>query len=198
MKKIILILSICFFIISFIKGWYNDQIFDTLFIFIFIPNLLLMISFNILFIISFIKFIKEKSYVNIISIFVLVLSVILALVFPFRKAKVLYELDKYESPRLEIINMIKTGKLKVKDETRNIVLPDDYKKYSTSGQVYLYQDDKGGEVVGFWVYRGIQSGSVLLIYSADKEDLIKVNETGHPIVKIEKLKDNWFYVITDY
>lgn len=52
--------------------------------------------------------------------------------------------------------------------------------------------------VSFWVFRGMQSGSAELIYSTGGEKIIETNETGHPIISIEKLKDNWYYVITDY
>lgn len=40
----------------------------------------------------------------------------------------------------------------------------------------------------------MSSGSVTLIYSDDGEKLINEIESGHPIVKIDKLKDNWYYV----
>ncbi|MBQ6546952.1 MAG: hypothetical protein IJL74_03020 [Bacilli bacterium] len=94
--------------------------------------------------------------------------------------------------------MIKSGKLKSKDENGNVVLPNKYKKYSISGEVVEYQNDKEGQVIAFWVFRGIQSGSTQLMYSTGGEDLIKENETGHPIIKIEKLKNNWYLVTTDY
>ena len=48
------------------------------------------------------------------------------------------------------------------------------------------------------MFRGMQSGSAELIYSTGGEKIIETNETGHPIISIEKLKDNWYYVITDY
>ena len=40
----------------------------------------------------------------------------------------------------------------------------------------------------------MQSGSTQLMYSTGGEKLIKANETVHPIIEIEKLKDNWYYV----
>ena len=44
----------------------------------------------------------------------------------------------------------------------------------------------------------MQSGSKQLIYSTGGKELIKNNETGHPIVNIKKLRGNWYYVETDY
>ncbi|MBQ7031423.1 MAG: hypothetical protein IJN13_03515 [Bacilli bacterium] len=93
--------------------------------------------------------------------------------------------------------MIEDNKLKV-DDLGNVKLPNKYKKVSTSGEVAVYQNDEDGKVVAFWIFRGMQSGSVQLIYSTGGEELIMDNETGHPIVSIDKLKDNWYYVVTNY
>lgn len=118
--------------------------------------------------------------------------------FPYREVKTRYELDKYEPERLQIIKMIEKGQLKPKDEIGNISLPNKYKKYSISDEVFLYQNNEKGQVVGFWVFRGMLSGSTELIYSSGGKKLIKTNETNHRITKIKKLKDKWYYVETDY
>lgn len=46
--------------------------------------------------------------------------------------------------------------------------------------------------------RGVLSGSVQLMYSSGDDALIYKNETGHKITYVEKLKDNWYLVETDY
>lgn len=196
-KYWLLIISILFFILSFIKSWYSDLLLDKLFIFYIIPNLLLFILFNFLYIFSLVKIIKEHKLINIICIILLLCAVLLFIFFPFRKAKTNYELKRYEKARLEIVNKILCNKLKP-DDLGNVKLPKGYKKYSISGEVTIYQNDKEGQVICFWIFRGVQTGSVELIYSTGGEKLIKDNETGHPIVNIEKLKDNWYYVETDY
>jgi hypothetical protein len=38
----------------------------------------------------------------------------------------------------------------------------------------------------------------MLIYSTSGEELIKANESGHPIIDIKHLNNNWYYVETDY
>lgn len=93
--------------------------------------------------------------------------------------------------------MIKNNELKF-DEIGNVTLPNKYKKLSTSGQVFIYQNSDKEQVIGFWVFRGVFSGSLEVIYSTGGENLIKSNDKGHSITKIEKLKDNWYYVETDY
>lgn len=93
--------------------------------------------------------------------------------------------------------MVEDKKLET-DEFGNVDLPYKYKKVSISGEVFVFQNDEEGQVIGFWALRGVQSGSVQLIYSTGGEKLIRDNETGHPIISIDKLKDNWYYLITDY
>ena len=93
--------------------------------------------------------------------------------------------------------MVRNHKLQ-KDERGNIILPKKYKKISTSGEVHVYQNGENGVVIGFYIYRGIMSGSIELIYSSTDESLIYANESGHPISEIIKLKDHWYYVVTNY
>ena len=191
-----LFISIIILILSVVKSWYSNQLIDLLFVFYFIPNLILFLLFNFC-LVNSIKKIKEKFYINYINLIILLISVLLFIFFPFREFKVKYELDKFEDERLKIIEKITNYELKI-DEIGNVKLPKEYKRYSTSGEVFAYQNNEEGQVIGFWILRGIQSGSVELIYSTGGEDLIRKNETGHPITKIEKLKENWFYVETDY
>ena len=191
------ILSILILIFSFIKCWYSDYLLNLLFVFYIILDLILLIGyFKCL--ITNVRNLKQKiSVVNILTTIILVIIAILVLFFPFRDVKIKYELNLYEEDRLEVINMIKNNELK-SDEIGNVTLPNKYKKISTSGQVFVYQNNDEGQVVGFWVFRGILSGSIKVIYSNGGEDLIKSNEEGHSITKIEKLKHNWYYVEMDY
>ena len=186
-KYILLIISVIVMILSFLNSWFSDQLLDSLFMFALIPSLILFVGWIICLLLSITKLIKDKSVFNIISLIVVSLTALLVLFFPFREVKVRLELNLYEEERLEIIKMIEDNKL-----------PDKYKKVSTSGEVAVYQNDEDGKVVVFWVFRGMQSGSVQLIYSTGGEQLIIDNETGHPIVNVDKLKDNWYYVVTDY
>ena len=197
-KSIILIIfSFIFLVTSFFNSWYSDQIFDSLFLLALVSNIVLMILFNVLMILSIVLIVKNKIYSNFISVIILLTSIVLFLCFPFREIKVKYEVNAYEKQRLEIIELIKIEKLKA-DEYGNVSLPKKYKIYSVSGEVYLYQNNEEGQVIGFWVFRGMVSGSIELIYSTGGEELIKANESGHPITKIEQLKDKWYLVEKDY
>ena len=198
MKKYkLLIISVIVMILSFLNSWYSDQLFNILFVLYLIPVLILFISWVTCLILSIKKIIKERNIISFATFGIVILTALLIIFFPFREAKVKLELYIYEDDRLEIIKMIDDNELKV-DEYGNVALPLKYWKTSSSGEVHVYQNDVNGKVIGFWVFRGIQSGSRELIYSTGGEKLIRDNEGGHPIVSIEKLKENWYYVDTDY
>lgn len=49
---------------------------------------------------------------------------------------------------------------------------------------------------GFLVKQGM---NYLVDYLADGgEEQIRDNESGHPVVSVESLGGNWYYVVTDY
>ena len=197
-KHILLIMSIILLMVSFTVAWYSDYLFNQIFVLVIPLYVLLFACFIVLLVLSIKRIVKQKEYSNYITFAVLALIVVLVVFFPFRNAKVKYELNRFEPDRLEIVEMIKTGELQPKDEIGNVVLPLGYGRLSSDGEVFVYQNDENGQVIGFWVFRGMLSGSIQLIYSSGGEDLIWANETGHPITKIERLKENWFYVETDY
>ena len=192
-----LILSILILIFSFIKCWYADYLLNLLFVFYIILDLILLISYFIC-LITNIQSLKQKiNVINISTTIILVIIAILVLFFPFRDTKIKHELNLYEKDRLEVIDMIKNNELK-SDEIGNVTLPNKYKKLSTSGQVFIYQNSDKEQVIGFWVFRGILSGSIEVIYSTGGEELIKSYLKDYTITDIEKLKDNWYYVETGY
>ena len=199
MKKYsLLIMSFLLLLVSFIAAWYEDHLFNHLFIFALPIYTVLFICFVVLLVMSIRRIIKERDYSGCFSILILALLVVLIAFFPFRDARVKYELNRFEADRLEIIRMIQTDQLRPKDEIGNVVLPAGYRRLSSDGEVFVYQNDENGQVIGFWVFRGMLSGSAELIYSSGGEEPIRANESGHPIRKIVRLKENWYYVETDY
>lgn len=198
MKKYrLLILSVSFFIIQFLNRWFSDQLFNKLFLLYSLLNFTLFILFIKLSvnIVNDIK--KNKTADNVVALIILIVSFLLTLCFPYREIKTKVELAFFENDRNEIIKMLKDKEI-TPDKYGNAKLPNKYKKISTSGEVYIYQNDDNGMVIGFWIFRGMMSGSTELIYSTGGENLIRENENGHPIVSINKLKENWYYVKTDY
>ena len=194
MKKYrLLILSALLLLVSFAAAWYGDHLFNHLFVLAIPIDLALLICFIVLLAMSVIRIIKRKEYVNVWSLAVLALLVVLKLKFPFRDARVKLELNRFEADRLEIVEMIQSRQLQP-DSLGNVVLPAGYKRLSSDGEAYVYQNDKNGQVICFWVFRGMLSGSCELIYSSGGEELILSNAS---VVSIEQLKDCWYYVETD-
>ena len=197
-KHILLIMSIFLLMVSFAVAWYSDHLFNQFFVLVIPLYVLLFACFIVLLVLSIRSIVKQKEYTNLITFAVLAMIVVLVVFFPFRNTKVNYELNRFEPDRLEIVAMIKTGELQPKDEIGNVVLPSGYGRLSSDGEVFVYQNDENGQVISFWIFRGMLSGSIELVYSSGGEELIRANESGHPITKIERLKENWFYVETDY
>lgn len=198
MKKYgILVTTTIFCILQLLNKWYADELLEKLFIlYIFVEGIIFVIFVTLLIFLS-ISFVKNKSVIDAISLILLTIMALMTLFFPFRETKTKVELKLFEEDRAKVIEMVKNNELIV-DGNGNAKLPEEYKKVSNSGEISVYQNDESGIVIGFWIFRGMQSGSVELIYSTGGEQLIKANETGHPIISIEELKKDWFYVITDY
>ena len=196
-KYILLVLAFIFLIVSFILSWYSDELLYFLFIFKVLLDILFLILLSIfLIIILKITISKGKKLVNYLTTIVLLISAII-FILPMRFIKAKVEFKLYKNERNEVINMVRNGKIKV-DEYGNAKLPDKYRKISTSGEIFIYQNDEEGCVVGFWIFRGLQSGSVELIYSLNGKKNIYENETGHDLTRIEEWDKNWYYVNTDY
>lgn len=198
MKKYsLLLLSILLLIVCFLLGWYYDRLASTALIFsAFAVILILLACYVILLVLCVFRIIKHKAYINFFSIGFLGLLILLLLKFPFRDAKVKYELDRYEADRLKIVDLIADGQL-TPDQLGNVDLPLGVRRVSASGQALVLQNDDRGQVVAFWIFRGMLSGSIFLVYSSGGEELIRASQEGPFITRIEQVRDTWYYVETD-
>ena len=191
------ILSISYFILFFLIRWYSDELFDLISILIF-PLFIFLIVFHNYCLYWIIKSIFKdyKIIINYFSLLILISGTIVGILVPSRQAKIMLELNLYENKRINVIRKIKKGELKPY-YLNNVRLPLFDKMISSTGEVYVYKNDNDVQIIGFWVLRGIaSSGSISLIYSSTDENSIKKNVDY--IRKIKKLKDNWYYVETDY
>ena len=198
MKKIsALILSLCAFAAVFLSFWYNDVLFNRLFVFGLIPMALSVLLLFGSLIVSIIVIARKPSILkSYLPIVISIITVLIIFVFPFRKAKVNLELQLFDKARMHVIEMVKNDEV-IPDRIGNAELPFGFRHISSDGNIFIYQNDEE-QVISFWVFRGMLSGSVQLIYSSKDENLIYDNEEGHSIVSIEELKDHWYLVETDY
>lgn len=191
-------ISIILFVLLFLCGWYGDELISSLFVISTMIDIVLFVALIVFLIFSILTLMKNhKAIVNYVTFSILLASLIMTLFFPFRTAKVEVDLIVYENKRNTIIEMVKNNELEI-DNMKNAKLPKKYRRVSTSGEITIYQNNSEGIVVGFWVHRGMLSGSSELIYSTGGDELIRKNEGGHPIESIKKMKEHWYFVITDY
>lgn len=192
-----LIIAILVFILCFLNNWYLDIILQSLFTLSIVPIIIIFLIYNIFLILTIINIVRTKKKSSLVALIIYIIIPIFSIFFPFRECRVNLEIWLYKKQREDIIINVK-NKDYVADENGNIKLPKNLKKVSTSGEVTVYENDDEGVLICFLVMRGVLSGSIELMYSSGDEDLIYKNETGHKITYVEKLKDNWYWVETDY
>lgn len=196
-KNDALMFSIVAFGISFGAFWFSDVLIDRFFVFGFIPMAVAVLSLLVSFIVSIITVFRKPSvYKSYLAVAVSVFSVLVLLYFPFRDAKVHLELELYDKARSQVVEMVKSGDI-ISEDWGNAALPARFRHLSSDGNIFIYQNDEE-QVISIWVFRGLLSGSVQLIYSSQDESLIYKNETPHEIESIDKLKEHWYLVETDY
>ena len=192
-----LIIAILVFILCFLNNWYWDIILQSLFTLSIVPIIIIFLIYNIFLILTIIDIVRTKKKSSLVALIIYIIIPIFSIFFPFRECRVNLEIWLYKKQREDIISNVK-NKDYVADENGNIELPKNLKKVSTSGEVTVYENDNDGVLICFWIMRGVLSGSVQLMYSSGDDALIYKNETGHKITYVEKLKDNWYLVETDY
>lgn len=193
-----LLIAILIFILCFLNNWYWDITTEYLFSYrLLIPIGIIFLVFNIFLVLTIIDLIKTKKKSSLVALSIYIIIPIFSIFFPFRECRVYLEMILYKKQREEVITKVK-NKEYIFDEYGNIELPKNIKKISTSGEITVYENDEGGVLICFWIMRGVLSGSVQLMYSSSDESLIYKNETGHKITYVEKLKNNWYWVETEY
>ena len=115
--------------------------------------------------------------------------------FPYVTSKIKVEWNKYEKARYEVVELAKNDKLGFIGDTKIAILPNNYKKISQTGEILIYENSSENQMIGFFINRGMLSGSKILIYSTGGSELIEDNEKY--IKNIKKIKKYWYYVETN-
>lgn len=188
-KYIFFLISILV-IISLIIKWYGDQIFYNIQFFYYILEILIIFfHFYILELIRKTKIKKQK-----IGIIILILNIFVFIFFPFRFMKAKYDTYIYEKDKLQIVELVKTNYIKP-NNVGIAKLPNKYKNLSLGNEIMIFYNQKNEVVVGFFVFRGIMSGSCFIVYTDGEKNLLEKNIDY--LQKMEKIKDNWYFVITE-
>lgn len=194
MKKnfYLIVLQIILCIICFLNNWFKDNIlYSSSILTSIILNIVLAVLFLTCYYISFKGFKNFNPLKKICTLSLCIITIFLSF-YNFRLVKTKLELKLYHDERDIIVEKIKNNEFSYYYKN-NIKLPL-YNYVSSDGEVYVYKNDTNGQVFCFWIYRGIMSSSVQLIY-ASKKSLIYDNVNS--ISEIIKLENHWYYVITE-
>lgn len=200
-KYICLTLSVLAFVATFFMIWFFSELLDRYFIFVLIPFGFTIVFWLISVIINIFGIVKcddrdRKTFIHYIALAISVLTVIIVFVFPFSEAKFHLEYKLYAKERQKVVEMVKDDSISSVD-LGIVELPKEFDHITSEGSIYVFQNDEE-QVIGFWIFRGMLSGSKILVYSSQDDSLIYENETGHPITNVEKMEEHWYLVETDY
>lgn len=188
--SIIIVLLIMIF--NYIFVWFSKELFVYIWITLGLPILVIMIG-DLLAFLHILKLIQadRKKLANWIPLFIFILIIILFIVFPPHETREYYEYKKYYNKRTEVVDMIKNGSLE-SSEHKEVLLPNNYKKISDFGEIYVYLNNERETLIGFWINKSFPDGGNEIVYSSNGEKLIKENIGS--IRKIEKRNNNWYFI----
>ena len=194
-KKFVFLFSSLFLIVSlFLVFWFGNEIVDTFFFFAMFIFLILIIFYILVLVLILRSIFIYKNKIDIISLIILIIGFIFNLIFPFSDVKFDYDFKTKMNDRLEVINYVKNSDVSV-SENGVINLPFKYYNLSSSGDIVVHKENNS-LVIEFFIYRGFLSdGSKILVYLEGKESDIRENISY--IKNIEKVDDNWYYVILE-
>lgn len=196
-KNFCLYFALGTFVIGFISFFYTDVLFNRFFVLGLIVPLAAVLGILGNLVLAGIGFVKKRSVLqNGLSVMISLVAIYVLLMFPFRSTRISLELELFDRARTEVVDMVEKD-LIAPDGLGNADLPHRYGHVSSDGTIYIYRNDEK-QLIGFWVFRGMMSGSVELLYSSEDEALIYENFPAYSIRSIENLKDHWYLVETVY
>lgn len=188
--------AVAVFVLSFAVQWWNNSLFDIFFIFglLVYPMLFALV---LVCIVEAAKMVEEEEIISAMCSFIIIFAtLVMFFKFPYEEAKIKFDY-KYLTPmRTKVVNKIVSGE--IDDSSSLVTLPLCYWLTTSDGTVFVYENDAEGVEVGFWVFRGMLSGSKIVVYSNGGEELIRKNESGYSISLLEQLGENWYYIETVY
>lgn len=196
-KNYVLAFAVFALVANFFSFWYADVLFNRFFVLGILPLIFSVFTLLVSLILSTAFVVRNPSMIQCsASLCITFITIILLFCFPFRMAKVNLELKLFDKQRNQIIEMVKNEEI-IPDNLGNAELPFVFTHTSSDGNISVYQNDEE-QVISFWVFRGMLSGSVELVFSSLDETLIYENVNGHFITSVEELKEHWYLVKTDY
>lgn len=198
-KKIIILFAVWGSVILLFK-WFSSEM-----IALFTPFLIIVpfglifiwsVAFGIWSLVIFIIRIKKERFKSVIPLTIFFVVSFLCLFVSFEMPKVKLEYILYTEKREEIVSFIQKGEL-TDDGIGNVGLPFMYKYLSCDGEAHIYKNNEQETVIGFWVYRGMMSSYQTVVYTSLAEPITSsvLGNSDIEIQKLEKLDENWYYVV---
>ena len=190
-----LVLSLIALTLNILCFWFMDVLFNRVFVLVFIPLAFVLLLLIVTVIINFVLLFREFNVVmSYIRVGISLITILMILFFPFRMARVRTEFWLFGNRRDQVVEMVCNGQI-IPDSIGNAELPAGYRATSSDGTIHVYLNNEE-QVICFWVFRGMLSGSVELVYSSRGESLIYDNIIG--VYSITEMKDHWYLVETEY
>lgn len=194
-KYFTLILSFIILILSFVNGWFLDQIVDRSIFWGFVPSVLL----GVLFIICFIDAIKDLkefgSRFAAIALVILFININMLIFIPFREIRVEVDFKIFKDERTYLVDKISDWTI-LPDEDGNININEMYSGISSNRTLRVYEHSDDDIVIGFYVSEKMPFKTALLIYTQSSEEKIKEVFKAKEL-DIRKIDNNWYFIQYD-
>lgn len=185
----IILLEIIVFLILYIILWLFDELFNCLWLLLFIPVFLLFIAIGSLFIYSIVQLFANSNKYKWLTFFINILLILIFIIFNPLTMRENYNFNKVKNERYKIVNKIVKEKI---NNNYSIINNKDYKRISKTGNVVIPKNDEKGVIILFCESEGIPDDSVYLVYSTLSKNEIKKIEKN--IENIEDITKNWYRV----
>lgn len=194
-KYFTLILSFIILILSFVNGWFLDQIVDRSIFWGFVPSVLL----GVLFIICFIDAIKDlKEYGSrfaAIALVILFININMLVFIPFREIRVEVDFKIFKDERTYLVDKISDWTI-LPDKDGNININEMYSGISSNRTLHVYEHSDDDIIIGFYVSEKMPFKTALLIYTQSSEEKIKEVFKDKEL-DIRKIDKNWYFIQYD-
>lgn len=158
--------------------------------------IIILITSIVLSLIYLVTSVRRQKFIATIPLIICLFVVLGAYFIPFTKLSVSYDFRTNFSKRVEIVEQIQTGQLKITptygENMSAVVLPPDKTSLSRGGGEVLYQNNGSTTSVFFFTFKGIMDNFSGFIYRSDESNPFQT-DFGGDYVELIKLRDHWFW-----
>lgn len=195
MKKenILIMSSVVLFVYSYILFWFDELYIILSMLTYGLAIFLIPICFLIILIQSIRFYKKEKDFIYLISIIILIILTVFFFKYNPAKIKKEYDFNSKLEKRIELIEKIKLGAIEV-EENKEIKLPSEYVGLADNDSIYVYLNEADETLIAFLYKAGFPDEAQYLFYSSGGQKLIEENVDKSLYKVITKKDENWYFV----